>query len=123
MGSAEQDLGIDIRPEELVELLVADASLARAFYAGIPTGRLLARLRFASDEADLDAPPPSKPAASSWDQLLARLRAPTPEAVRDRVRRAIARHARAASDEGPLAATEPTIAALVLALSAEADTD
>jgi hypothetical protein len=117
------DVGIELRPEELIELLVADLSLARAFYAGIPTARLLARLRLGADEGDLDRPPPSKPAASSWDQLLARLLAGAGEATADRVKRAIARHARAATDEGPLEAGEPTVAALVLALCAAADAD
>ena len=73
MGSKEIELGIDVPKDGLVELLVVDASLARAFYSGIPTSRLLARLRLASDEADLDAAPPSRPTSSSWDRLLATL--------------------------------------------------
>jgi hypothetical protein len=120
----EPDLGIDVRKDDLVELLVADASLARAFYAGIPTARLLARLRLASDQADLDAPPPSRPTSSSWDRLLAGLIVGAGDAVSERVRRAIARHARAASDEGPLVhGSEPVIAALVLAVATATDVD
>ncbi len=123
MGSKEIELGIDVPKDGLVELLVVDASLARAFYSGIPTSRLLARLRLASDEADLDAAPPSRPTSSSWDRLLATLLAGAGDAALDRVRRAIARHARAASDEGPLDADEPTVAALVLAVASASDAD
>ncbi len=122
MATQEPDLGIDLRPDELVELLVADVSLARAFYSGIPTARLLARLRLASDEGDLDSPPPSKPAVSSWDQLVTALLSGSEQAI-DRVKRAIARHARAVSDEGALTGTEPTVAALVLAVAAGTDAD
>ncbi len=123
MGTQAIEVGIDVQPDDLVELLVADASLARAFYAGIPTARLLARLRLASDEADLDAPPPSRPTSSSWDRLIAKLVAGAGDPMMDRLRRAIARHARAASDEGPLYAGEPTVAALVLAVAASTDPD
>jgi hypothetical protein len=123
VGSYAIELGIDVQSDELVELLVVDASLARAFYAGIPTARLLARLRLASDEADLDAPPPTRPTSSSWDQLLAKLLAGAGDAALERVRRAIARHARAASDEGRLEGDEATIAALVLAVASATDAD
>jgi hypothetical protein len=123
VGTKEIELGIDVDKDDLVELLVADASLARAFYAGIPTARLLARLRLASDEADLDAPPTSRPTSSSWDRLITKLVAGAGETALDSLRRAIARHARAASDEGPLDADEPTIAALVLAVASAADAD
>src|SRR5262245_7868255 len=119
----EIDLGIELRPEELIELKVADLSLARAFYAGIPTARLLARLRLGADEEDLDRPPPSKSTPASWDQLLTKLLAGADEGAIDRVKRAIARHARAATDEGPLRANEPTVAALVLAVLTEGDSD
>jgi hypothetical protein len=119
----EIDLPIELRPEELIELLVADLSLARALYAGIPTARLLARLRLGADQGDLDRPPPSRPTASSWDQLITRLLAGSGDATMERVKRAVARHARAATDEGPLEASEPTVAALVLAVCAEGDAD
>ncbi len=124
MGNLELglDLELDWRKGDHVELLVADASLARAFYAGIPTARLLARLRLASDEADLDEAP-SRPSSSTWDRLTARLVSVAGEATLDRVRRATARHARAASDEGPLHAGEPVAAALMLALAASNDAD
>ena len=123
MGTYAIEVGIDVQKDELVELLVVDASLARAFYAGIPTARLLARLRLASDEADLDAPPPSRPTSSSWDRLLATLLTGAGDTALDRVRKSVARHARAASDEGRLEADEPTIAALVLAVASATDPD
>ena len=94
-------LDVDLRPEEHVELLVADLSLARAFYAGIPAARLLARMRLATDERDLQAKG-SKPGSLSWDALLHELLNDKDDAALERVKRAVARHTRAAAAEGPL---------------------
>jgi hypothetical protein len=101
---------------------VVDLSLARAFYDGIPTARLLARMRLGSDERDLTASPLRKTATSSWDALLARLLGGAPEAA-ERVKRAIARHTRAAFDEGRLPGDESCVAALVFALAMSDDPD
>src|SRR5580700_8043006 len=98
MRTWSTDVGVVVRPGDGVELRVVDLSLARAFFAGIPAARLLARMRLASDERDLAASPLRKSATSSWDALLARLLADSP-AASERVKRAIAKHARAAFDE------------------------
>src|SRR5580658_4518594 len=95
------DVGLTLRAGDQLELRVIDLSLARAFYEGIPAARLLARMRVRSDERDLDATPLRKTATSSWDALLARLAGGAPETA-ERVKRAIARHTRAAFDEGRL---------------------
>lgn len=112
--------------EDAVELTVVDLGVARALWEGVPTARLLARIRLHRDERDLvdldlrasgidfdDA---------SWDIILARLLASAPASL-DRLKRAVARHARAASDEGPLAASDTTIAALIHALLSATDVD
>src|SRR5438552_2435945 len=116
------DVGLTLRPGDHLELRVIDLSLARALYEGIPTARLLARMRLGSDERDLDSAPLQKTVTSSWDMLLARLMGPSPAAA-ERVKRAIARHARAAFDEGPLAPDESCAAPLTYALAASDDPD
>lgn len=116
------DVGLTLRAGDQVELRVIDLSLARAFYEGIPAARLLARIRVRSDERDLAAAPLRKTATSSWDALLARLTGGAPEAA-ERVKRAIARHTRAAFDEGALPMDEPGVASLVFALAVSDDPD
>src|SRR6185436_9717564 len=102
------DVGLDLAPGQDVELFVADLSLARAFFEGVPAARLLARVRLALDTRDLAAPPEER---GSYDALIGRMLGTVRPAL-DRVRRAVVRHTRAASDEGPLAASEATFAAL-----------
>ena len=116
--------GIELRGGDRVELLVADSSLARALYAGIPAARLLGRARLASDERDVSHSRggTSTTLASTWDLLLKRLLGPSPETL-ERVRRAVAKHTRVAVDEGPLAATDGTVAALVYAVACSQDPD
>jgi hypothetical protein len=116
------DVGLTLRAGDQLELRVIDLSLARAFYEGIPSARLLARIRVRSDERDLDAAPLRKTATSSWDALLARLIGGAPEAA-ERVKRAIARHTRAAFDEGALPIDESCVAAFVFALAVSDDPD
>lgn len=104
--------------------IAVDLGVARAFWEGVPTARLLARIRLDRDERDLvglaarasgaDLP------SSSWDVLLARLLGESPAAF-ERVKRSVARHGRAASDEGPLAASDEVIAALVHVLLSARD--
>jgi hypothetical protein len=90
-----------------VEILVCDASLARALFEGVPAARLLARVQLHRAEHD----------AESWDELVDRLL----PGNQDRVLRAIARNQRTAQDEGPLAAADAVVALLILAASASAD--
>ncbi len=116
------DVGLTLRPGDQLELRVIDLSLARAFYEGIPAARLLARMRVRSDERDLDAAPLRKTATSSWDALLARLAGGAPEAA-ERVKRAIARHTRAAFDEGALPMDESCVASLLFGLAVSDDPD
>lgn len=111
--------------EDEVELAIVDLSLARALWEGVPIARLLARIRLHRDERDLveEADRASGlELGASWDMILARLLASAPPSL-EHVKRAVARHARAASDEGPLAASDAAVAALVYALlgSTEAD--
>jgi hypothetical protein len=112
--------------EDEVELTVVDLGVARAFWEGVPTGRLLARIRLHRDERDLvDLDQRASGvnfADASWDIALARLLAASPTSL-ERIRKAVARHARAASDEGPLAAGDPIIAALVHAHLSSSDAD
>jgi hypothetical protein len=116
------DVGLTLRAGDQLELRVIDLSLARAFYEGIPAARLLARIRVRSDERDLDAAPLRKRTTSTWDALFARLTEGAPEAA-ERVKRAIAKHARAAFDEGALPMDESCAAALLLALVLSDDLD
>jgi hypothetical protein len=122
MRTWSSDVGLTLRPGDELELRVIDLSLSRALYEGIPTARLLARMRLGSDERDLDATPLRKTATSSWDALLARILGGAPNAA-ERVKRAIARHARAAFDEGGLPMEESCAAALAFALAVSDDPD
>lgn len=112
--------------EDEVELTVVDLGVARALWEGVPTGRLLARVRLHRDERDLvDLDQRASGvdfSDASWDIALARLLAAAPASL-ERVKRAVARHARAASDEGPLAATDAAVAALVHANLSSSDAD
>src|SRR4051812_11479261 len=111
--------------EDEVELTVVDLGVARALWEGIPVGRLLARIRLYRDERDLVAEVDRASGAeldASWDVLIARLLAASPHAL-DRVKRAVARHARAASDEGAAHVSDPSVAALVYALLSAGDAD
>jgi hypothetical protein len=109
-----------------VELTVVDLGVARALWEGVPSGRLLARIRLYRDERDLiDLDQRASGidfADASWDIVLARLLAAAPTSL-DRVRRAVARHARAAFDEGSLPGGDAIIAALVHALLSSTDAD
>jgi hypothetical protein len=96
-------------PGDGVELRIVDAALARALFQGIPAARLLARVRLAHDEGEN---------GEAWDALLTALLG-RETAMLDRVKRAVARHARVAFDEGPLQAAEDTIAVLVWAVATE----
>lgn len=120
------DLPFIATSEDEVELTIVDLGVARAFWEGVPTGRLLARVRLHRDERDLvdfdQRVSGIDFADASWDIVLARLLASAPTSL-ERVKRAVARHARAASDEGPLAATDTTIAALVHANLSGSDAD
>jgi hypothetical protein len=113
------DVGLDLAPGQDVELLVADLSLARAFFEGVPAARLLARVRLALDTRDLSAPPAER---GSYDALIGRMLGTVRPAL-DRVRRAVVRHTRAASDEGPLPASEATFAALACTVALAPDID
>jgi hypothetical protein len=111
--------------EDEVELTVVDLGVARALWEGIPAGRLLARIRLQRDERDLVVEADRASGLeldASWDVLIARLLAGAPVAL-NRVKTAVARHARAASDEGPLAGSDFAVAALVHALLSAADAD
>ncbi|HEY2514273.1 MAG TPA: hypothetical protein VGI39_25575, partial [Polyangiaceae bacterium] len=110
-----------LRSGDQLELRVVDLSLARALYEGIPTARVLARIRLGSDERDLEAVP-RKTSTSSWDTILARLLGGTTEPA-ERVKRAISRHARAATDEGSLPMDDGCAAALTFALALSGDPD
>jgi hypothetical protein len=92
-----------------MELRIVDAALARALFHGVPAARLLARVRLAYDEGEN---------GEDWDTFLGALLG-RETATFDRVKRAIARHARVAFDEGPLQAAEDTIAVLVLAVATD----
>lgn len=122
----QQDLPFIATAEDEVELTVVDLGVARAFWEGVPTGRLLARVRLHRDERDLidldQRASGVEFADASWDIALARLLAAAPASL-ERVKRAVARHGRAASDEGPLAASDTVIAALVHANLSSSDAD
>jgi hypothetical protein len=98
------------RSGDRLELRVVDAPLARALYHGIPAARLLARARPAQDDGD---------AAASWEAHLRTLLGGSYE----RVKRAKARHDRVALDEGPLRASEATLAVLAWAVACAPETD
>ncbi len=106
---------LDAEPIERLEWLVSDVSLARALFSGVPVARLLARARLGSDEREMaSSPRGAAPPVSAWDDLLKRLLGTHPAAL-DRLKRQVARHARTASDEGPLHAAPGVVAALVYA--------
>jgi hypothetical protein len=121
MLKSEFQGGLELGPGDRVELIVTDASLARAMFEGIPAARLLGRARLASDERDASTSSPGS-FASSWDTLLTRLLEHSVVA-KERVKRAIARHTRVAVDEGPLNASEAIIATLVHAVASSEDAD
>jgi hypothetical protein len=122
----QRSLPIGADDDTELELALVDLRVARAVWEGVPTARLLARIRLDRDERDLvdigDRASGQDLASSTWDKLMARLLGPS-QAAHDRVRRAVARHGRAASDEGPLAANDPAIAALVHVLLSATETD
>ena len=94
-----------------LEFRVVDASLARALYDGIPAARLLARAcRLPTTTA--------RPRSASEAHLRALL-----GGSYERVKRAKARHARVAVDEGLLRANESTVAVLAWAVASAPDTD
>src|SRR5580704_5437769 len=95
---------LDPKSGDRLELRVVDAPLARALFHGIPAARLLARTRPASSDTA---------AAAAFDAHLKSLLGATHE----RVKRAMARHARVALDEGPLRASESTVAVLAWAVA------
>ncbi len=101
---------LEPRSGDRVEFRVIDASLARAFYQGIPAARLLARARPLVGEGD---------SRSSWDAHMRALLGTRYEPVQ----RATARHARVALDEGPLRASDGTVAVLAWAVACAPDTD
>jgi hypothetical protein len=116
------DIGDELRTAGRAEWLVADVSLARALFSGVPVARLLARTRLASDEADLSSTPLGAEPFSRWDALMKSLLGRSP-ATLERVKRQIGRQARAASDEGPLAASPGVVAMLAYATAASTDPD
>jgi hypothetical protein len=122
MRAWDKRLGVTIGKGDRAELLSVDLSLARAFYAGVPAARLLARVRLELDQRDLEeARAAAKPSSSTWDAVLLSV-LPNEQAL-DRVRKAVVRHTRSAEGEGPLRAQEATIAALAHAVAFSADVD
>lgn len=109
-----------------IELAMVDLGVARAYWEGVPAARLLARIRLDRDERDLvdlgDRESGLELASSTWDKLTARLLAGD-GASHERVKRAIARHGRAASNEGPLFADDTAIAALVYVLLSASESE
>jgi len=104
--------------DDLVALTIVDLGVARAFWEGVPAVRLLARIRLHRDEHDLvdleERASGIDFADASWDMSLARIVGGAP-AAHDRIKRGVARHARAASDEGALPASDAALAALIYA--------
>src|SRR5262249_5603489 len=97
MHTWHSDVGLTFRPGDRAELLVADLALARALYSGIPAARILARMRLASDERDLEAAARgNRTTMSSWDAMMSRLLGASPIAL-EKLKRAVARQTRAAS--------------------------
>jgi hypothetical protein len=115
-----KDFGDELRAAEQAEWLVADLSLARAFFTGVPIARLLARTRLASDEEDMTSTPLGAEPYSRWDALMKALLGKSPPSL-ERVKRAVARQARAASDEGPLPAAAGVVAVLAYACTGSKD--
>ncbi len=98
---------LEPRSGDRLELRVVDDSLARALFHGIPAARLLARARLSGGDAE------------AWDARLRSLLGASTE----RVKRAMARHARVALDEAPLRASESTVAVLAWAVASAPETD
>lgn len=117
------DVGLDIRNDDKLELLVADLSLARALYEGVPAARMLARLRLAMDERDARSTSPDAAVQHPSFELLVRRCTGGNRTAHDRVMRAVARHSRVAAGEGSLAAPASTAAALVYAIALGEDLD
>jgi hypothetical protein len=107
--------GLDIAASDAVELLASDTSTARALFDGVPAARLLARARAARDERDLLVADTKSQPAFTYDAIVANVCGTTNAVAR--VRTAVARQARAASVEGPLAADDATLATLVFAVA------
>jgi hypothetical protein len=105
--------GLEPKAGDRVELRVVDESLARALFDGIPAARLLARARLASDERD---------GGAAWDERMRNF-LNTGSPSHEGVKRAVARHARVAFDEGPLDATDATIAVLAWAIACDPEAD
>jgi hypothetical protein len=110
---------LELHPTDRVELLVADASIARAFFEGIPVARILGRVRLAYDERDVTN---RSDATSSWDALTGRLVGQSVE-TKERLKKWVARHTRVAVDEGALQASDSLVATLVLAVASSVDAD
>ncbi len=108
-------VGLDIAANDAVELLASDPSTARALFDGVPAARLLARARAGRDERDLLVADTKSQPAFTFDAIVANVCGTTNAVAR--VRSAIARQARAASVEGPIAADDTTIATLVFAVA------
>src|SRR5688500_7783464 len=107
------DLPFAASNDDLVALVVVDLGVARAYWEGVPAARLLARTRLHRDEHDLvdleERASGRDFADASWDMSLARILGGSSPSL-DRIKKRIARHARAASDEGALAASDPALA-------------
>lgn len=115
------DVGEELDGADHAEWLVSDVPLARALFAGVPVARLLARTRLASDEEDI-AGAPLAAGRSKWDALMTVLLGRSPSTF-ERLKRQVARHARAASDEGPLPAAPGVVATLAYCCAVSADAD
>jgi hypothetical protein len=117
-----------------VDLRVVDASLASALFHGIPAARLLAHAKLACAERDTEnrdregRERPKRERATGvddggWDALMTKLLGAGTR-IHERVRRAIARHARVAVDERPpKTPSDATIAVLVWAVACDPDND
>ena len=108
-------VGLDVAANDAVELLASDPSTARALFEGVPAARLLARARAGRDERDLLVADTSSQPSFTYDAIVANVCGLTQSVAR--VRAAVARQARAASVEGPLAADDATIATLVFTVA------
>ena len=121
-------LGLEPRHAARVELFVSDLPLARALHEGSPAARLLARTRLASDEADLShgesarLPLAHQTRTSTWDVLVRTLTQDS-RPLLERIKRAVARHTRAASVEGPISAPAWVVTALLVAVATSDDVD
>jgi hypothetical protein len=117
-----------------IDLRVVDASLASALFQGIPAARLLAHAKLARAERDredrdregrerLKRERATAADDSEWDALMTKLLGAGTR-IHERVRRAIARHARVAVDERPpKAPSDMTVAVLVWAVACDPESD